>query len=173
MTGNLVVEFVAVLALVGWVIARQFTARPLTHRGPRILVVLAIIGAVQLFSVVQHHTISLYSGIGLLLTAVIAGLLGLARGATMRIWRDADGKAWRQGTIWTLGLWGVSIALHIAISTLLVMTQLASTADESLLRTPSILIYIAITLGAQHYLTYQRLNAHEANRACVPSFLAR
>lgn len=48
----------------------------------------------------------------LALLAVSAALslgLGVWRGQTIKVWRDADGTWWRQGSVLTLVLWGVLI----------------------------------------------------------------
>jgi hypothetical protein len=48
----------------------------------------------------------------LALLAVSAALslgLGVWRGQTIKVWRDADGTLWRQGSVLTLVPWGVLI----------------------------------------------------------------
>ena len=46
----------------------------------------------------------------LVVSAALSPGLGVWRGQTIKVWRDADGTLWRQGSVLTLVLWGVLIA---------------------------------------------------------------
>jgi hypothetical protein len=46
----------------------------------------------------------------LAVSAALSVGLGIWRGQTITVWRDADGAWWRQGSMLTLALWGALIA---------------------------------------------------------------
>lgn len=76
-----------------------------------------------------------------------AALLGLARGATMRIWRAADGTWMRRATPVTLGLWAVSIAVRLALGL----------AGHGQVPLETITFFLAITFAAQNLVTWLRM----------------
>jgi hypothetical protein len=100
-----------IAAVVVIVIARRFGRRRVNEQ--KALVVPLVIGAIGIAqgnAIDSHHT-TLTAG---LLTAevVTAVLLGLALGATMRLWRERDGSSWSQGTWLTFGVFLASIAVR-------------------------------------------------------------
>jgi hypothetical protein len=104
---------VAVIALIGWVIARQLAGEPL--RGRRVVllpVILTVIGAVDL-----HHTGHLNSAdIGCIAAgAVIAAAIGVGQGLVMRL-ESRHGGLWGQLPVGGLWLWGALIASRLLMA---------------------------------------------------------
>lgn len=100
-----------VLAVVVLVIVRRFTRRRVDER--RLLVIPLVIGAIGIGqgNVIDAHHAGLSTGL-LAVEIVAALLLGLGLGATMRVWREADGSLWSRGTWATFGVFVASIAVR-------------------------------------------------------------
>jgi hypothetical protein len=100
-----------VVAVVAIVIVRRFARRRVDER--RLLViplVVGVIGIAQGRPIDTHH-----AGLstGLLAAEIVAALLlGLGLGATMRVWREADGSLWSRGTWATFGVFVASIVIR-------------------------------------------------------------
>ncbi len=93
----------------------------------------------------------------LALLAVSAALslgLGVWRGQTIRVWRDADGTWWRQGSVLTLALWGVLI---VARGLLYGVGVAVGHRDASGLG--AVLVTLALSFAAQNTVTALRMNA--------------
>ena len=105
---------------------------------------LAIVGLVSALSDAKVHALS--AGQGAVLIALLLGDaigLGVVRAFTVRLWH-ADGQTVRQGSWLTVGLWLIGVAVHeggLAVAHI----------DSS-----SLLLYVGLTLGAQHIVLYAR-----------------
>jgi uncharacterized BrkB/YihY/UPF0761 family membrane protein len=92
---------------------------------------------------------------GLILIVVsllfLAGGMGAARAYSVKIWSNDQG-VFRQGTWWTIGLWLVSIGLHVAV-------ELFGHTGQS-----SLLLYFGITLGTQRLIIHARARPYFAGR---------
>jgi hypothetical protein len=100
-----------VLAVLALVIARRFTRRRLDER--RLLVIPLVLGGIGIAQGgavdPRHSALSA----GLLAAEILAALLlGLGLGATMHLWREADGSLWSQGTWATFGIFLASVAVR-------------------------------------------------------------
>ena len=107
MNVSIVADVLLIAAAVVWILARQVQVGRVK---PRLLwlvpLLLAFFGIRSLPSSTWHVPADL----GLLaVSAVISIGLGIWRGQTIRVWRDADGTWWRQGSALTLVLWGALI----------------------------------------------------------------
>lgn len=90
--------------------------------------------------------------IDLTLLAVNLGLglvLGLGRGATMRVWRGAGGLLMSQGTLLTLGLWLVSIAVRIGFGIL----------SHGATNMADLALFVGVTFGAQSAALWLRMQS--------------
>lgn len=157
---NTTTALIIVLAL-GWVIFRQFQARPLKDNTARIALVLAAIGLVQ--------TVQYVSGGGEVgLGHAIASLLGLGlavglaypRALTTKVFPGPDGRYLRQATLPTLGLWIVAIGGHFAID--LVVPALFGDHTGRGFAGVTTMLFIGVTLFAQSWFLQQRVAAHRA-----------
>ncbi|HEY0537605.1 MAG TPA: hypothetical protein VGD53_04515 [Actinoallomurus sp.] len=103
-----------VLAVVVLVIVRRFTRRRVDER--RLLILPLIIGGIGIAQggVIDTHHTALSAGL-LAVEIVAALLLGLGLGATMQVWRDADGSLWNRGTWVTFGVFLTSIAVRTGL----------------------------------------------------------
>jgi hypothetical protein len=78
------------------------------------------------------------------LAAAVA--LGLARGASSRLWRAADGTWMQRGTLLTLGLWVLSVAVRVGLG-------LAGHLEAEL---NTVVLFLAVTFGAQNLVVWLR-----------------
>ena len=90
----------------------------------------------------------------LALSAVISIGLGVWRGQTIRVWRDADGTWWRQGSVLTLVLWGVLIAARGVLYGVGVAVGHREASDLG-----AVLVTLALSFAAQNTVTALRMNA--------------
>src|SRR5947209_7261408 len=98
------------IAAAGFILVQQFQARPLNSRllfG--VPVALTLWGAGSL-----SHSSNAESVLFFALNAAVAAGLGIWRGSSVRVWTDA-GQTFQQGTIVTLGLWLVSLAVRFLL----------------------------------------------------------
>ncbi|MDQ2743107.1 MAG: hypothetical protein M3Z66_12545 [Chloroflexota bacterium] len=134
------------VAVAVFFIASQFQARRLTARALLIVpLVLAYFGLPGVEHLSSLDTIGFFA-----LNVVLALGFGLWRGFSFRVWRDG-GPAWRQGTAFTLALWGASIAARLillAAGHLVGLSGGAAMADLPFI--------FAITLGAQNLVIWLR-----------------
>ncbi len=93
----------------------------------------------------------------LLLSAAVSVGLGVWRGQTIRVWREADGSWWRQGSVLTLVLWG---ALLVARGVLYGLDAAVGHREASGLG--AILVSLALSFAAQNAVTALRMNATQS-----------
>jgi hypothetical protein len=152
MNASTVANVLLIGAAVVWVLARQVRRAPIK---PRLLlaapVVLAYFGIRGLPAWTWHRSADL----GLLaLSAALSVGLGIWRGQTIRVWREADGTWWRQGSVRTLVLWGVLI---VARGLLYGLDAALGHREASGLG--AILLTLALSFAAQNAVTAARMNA--------------
>jgi|GEM_PF-454617 len=112
-------NIVIAVAVAGWIISRQFTARRYGGSGddarrlfvlPLILVVLGVTQHQLVDPAHQAASVALLVG-GVLVEAALA--CGWA--FTTRVWREPDGSVWAKGTPAGLGIWLVMVAVRIGL----------------------------------------------------------
>jgi len=86
----------------------------------------------------------------LAVNAAVAVGFGIWRGQSFRVWTQGS-EIWMQGTLVTLGLWGVSIAVRIGLMATGHLLGI-STANTM----PELLILLGITFGAQNAVLWMR-----------------
>lgn len=155
MSGNLgYANIVIGLIVLAWVVSRQLRTRPV--REEQATKLLLVLGAVGLYEVAQyadrHHDVPLLAWGLLIVSLVLAAVLGVARGLTMRVWRDATGQLLQRGTPVTLALWGLSIAAHLGADALMH----GEGSNASGLGSAGIVLYLALTLGVQRVVVVRR-----------------
>jgi hypothetical protein len=139
-------------AAVIWVLARQVQRARIK---PRLLVaaplILAYFGIRSLPASSWHRSADL----GLLaLSAAVSVGLGVWRGQTIRVWREADGTWWRQGSVRTLALWGALLATRGLLYGLD-----AALGHREASGLGAILLSLAFSFAAQNAVTAARMNA--------------
>ena len=152
MNVNIVVDVLLIGAAVVWILARQVQVGRVK---PRLLwlvpLLLAFFGIRSLPSSTWHVPADL----GLLaVSAVISIGLGIWRGQTIRVWRDADGTWWRQGSALTLVLWG---ALIVARGLLYGVG--IGVGHREATNLGAILVTLALSFAAQNAVTALRMTA--------------
>jgi len=140
-------------AVVAWILYRQRAIRRVPLRfGPQLPVLIAVFGVIQFIDYTDTHRVS-FGVLGTVLASVAvgAGLMGVLRGYTVRLWGGPGGRVLRQGTWLTMALWLVSIAVHYGafglVHALHGPTGVASA---------SLLLYLAVSVGVQNNIVRQR-----------------
>lgn len=152
------------LIVVGLLLIRQMQPRPAKETSSiRIVLILRVIGIIEMKSAIGSHTVAAAT-VALPVVSLLAGAgLGAIRAATVRIWRDQDGSAWRQGTVLTAALWLASLATHLVMDAVIDhSTRIAA------LGTSSILLYLAVTLGVQREIVRWRAGRHTPGDGSAP-----
>jgi hypothetical protein len=103
-----------VVAVVAFVVVRRFSRRRVDERRLLVLpLVLGVVGIAQGHLTDAHHVAL---GTGILAAEVAASLLlGLGLGATVRVWREADGSLWSRGTWPAFGVFLASVAVRAGL----------------------------------------------------------
>ena len=90
-----------------WVLTRQVQVARVK---PRLLVLAPLVLAFFGIRSLPASTWRMPADLTLLAVSAALSLgLGVWRGQTIKVWRDADGTWWRQGSVRTLALWGALI----------------------------------------------------------------
>jgi hypothetical protein len=149
---GVVVDVLLIGAAVVWILARQVRVTPVK---PRLMwlvpLLLAFFGIRSLPSPTWHVPADLAL---LAVSAVISIGLGVWRGQTIRVWRDADGTWWRQGSALTLVLWGALIVARGLIYGIGV-----AVGHREATNLGAILVVLALSFAAQNAVTALRMNA--------------
>lgn len=148
MNASTVANLLLIAAAVVWILARQIQVARVK---PLLLVaapvVLAYFGIRSLPASFWHESANL----GLLAVGVAISIgLGLWRGQTIKVWRDADGTWWRQDR--TLVLWVVLIVALLYGIGVAVGHREASGLG-------AVLVTLALSFPAQNTVTALRMNA--------------
>ena len=141
--------FIGVLVL-GLVIWRQLIPRRV-RSNMRIVLVLAVIGLIQTGQYLhgRHLDATLFAEI--LGSLVLAGLFGLARAATVKLFLR-DGQWWSRGSWVTAILWVVSVAAHLGFDYLVGGHGTGSTSFGN----ATLLLYLAVTFAVQRMVVIAR-----------------
>lgn len=138
----------AVLALLLW---RQLQPRRVREDGAmRLTVILLVVGVFQAYPVLSGHPPTTVVVLLLLAGLVSGAVFGTLRAYTTKLWIQ-DNEVWRRGTGVTLVLWLVAVGLHFGIDYL--SEQQGAPAG---LGSSTIVLYLAVTLGIQRFITQQR-----------------
>jgi hypothetical protein len=140
-----VVNIIIGIAVVGLLIYRQWVTRPVRERSAaRLVLILGVIGVVEMVEASKGHHLGPATVGWIVVGLVIGAALGAARATTTRVWRDANGTAWRRGSVLTAALWIVSLAAHFGIDALIDHSTTAKGLGSA-----DILLYLAVSLGVQ------------------------
>ncbi len=147
-----VANVILITAAVVWILWKQVRPAPIKAR----MLVLAPL-VMGYFGVKDTPSSTWSSGTAVTLIAVGAVFsigLGLARGATIRVWREQDGRMWRQGSKYTMFLWGALLVVRVVVAAVA-----SATHDHAATGTGPILLSLALTFAAQNVVTGLRMNA--------------
>jgi hypothetical protein len=140
-------------AALAWVLYRQRRVRRVRLRfAGRVPVVLSLIGLFQFLHYTETHSLGAKVSAIVIGSFVIgASVFGALRALTVRLTPIQRGALSQQATWLTIGLWLVSVGVHLSLS-----------AFVSALHGPigvtaaSVLLYLAISLGVQNTVVHQR-----------------
>jgi hypothetical protein len=151
MSASNVVDLLLIAAAVIWVLARQIQ---LARVKPRLLLLAPLVLAFFGIRTLPASTWRVPADLGLLAVSAALSLgLGAWRGQTIRVWRDADGSWWRQGSMFTLALWGV-----LAIARGLLYAVGAAVGHREAVGLGAVLLTLALSFAAQNTVTALRMN---------------
>lgn len=142
-------------ALIGLIITRQMKKTAVKEKWAA-QIVLAILGATQFYQAIKLAGVINSSALifALLGSLVIAGGMALVRAPLYQLSVE-DGQVFRQGGVGAGIMWLVTVALHLGYDQLIGALHIVGfTAVAS----PSLLLYLAVSLGMQKYLVLQRAN---------------
>ncbi|WP_211766135.1 DUF1453 family protein [Kutzneria sp. CA-103260] len=145
------VNVVIGLAVLALLLYRQLQPRRVREDGAlRLTVILLVVGVIQAYPVVSNHPPTTIVVLLLLAGLVSGAVFGTLRAYTTKLWiKDED--VWRQGTWLTLVLWLVAVGLHFGIDYLSERQGAPAGLGSS-----TIVLYLAVTLGIQRFITQQR-----------------
>jgi hypothetical protein len=152
MNASTAADLLLIAAAVVWVLARQLQRARVK---PRLLLLAPLVLAYFGIRGLPASTWRVPADLGLLAVSAALSLgLGAWRGQTIRVWRDTDGTWWRQGSVFTLVLWGVLI---VARGVLYGVDVAVGHREASGLG--AVLVTLALSFAAQNAVTALRMNA--------------
>lgn len=155
MTSTQVIDVIIGIGVVTLVVMRQFKARRAKENSSaRLVLILGLIGIVEIVNARRGYSIGAVTWTWIIASLVAGAGLGALRGATVTLWRDPQGVAWRKGTPLTAALWVVSFVAHLALEVGINHSTKATSLGAS-----SILLYLAVTLGVQREIVRWRASA--------------
>lgn len=146
------------VAVLGLLIYRQLSARPV-QGNQRIVLILVIIGLIETAQYLQKLHAGSAAIVALIGSLVLAALFGAMRAATVRIWLQ-DGQVWAKGNLLTAALWIAALAAHLGYDYLIGQHK-----DIGGLGDATLVLYLAISLAVQRVIVSaraQRLNPASA-----------
>ena len=152
MNASTVADVLLIGAAVVWVLARQVQVARVK---PRLLVLAPLVLAFFGIRSLPASTWRVPADLALLAVSAALSLgLGVWRGQTIKVWRDADGTWWRQGSVLTLVLWGVLIVARGLLYGVGVAVGHRQASDLG-----AVLVTLALSFAAQNTVTALRMNA--------------
>ncbi|WP_214415302.1 hypothetical protein [Sphaerisporangium fuscum] len=141
----------AVLAVIAFVVYRQFKTRQATGYGLRYFALAMIVAGLASGGLVVKENLLL--GVALLAVELVVAVgFGVLRARTVRVWRDEDGVLWSRGTGWTMLGWLASVLARVgiyAVGQALGLPQPPTT----------MLVFMGVTVGTQAFVVARRARA--------------
>jgi len=135
-------------------LSRQLTVRRL-RENYRLMVILAIIGAVEFVDFLNGHPHNDSRIVAAVVgSLVLAAVLGAARAPTVRVWRGQDGQLLRKGTWLTAVLWVVAFAAHLGYDYLVAGHVTGDNGGD--VGNATIVLYLVVSLTVQRYIMLAR-----------------
>ena len=164
MNSNIASALIIGVVAVAFILYRQLRERPVRENPAKLVVILAAIGAAQTASYLSvHRVVPVGEVVAVVVGFDVAALVATPQARSMRVYRRAsDGVMVRSGTPVTAAWWIVAISAHAAIGSLipLVVDGRAGSPFGGL-EQPTLLIYLAVTLGVQGFITAARARRHD------------
>ena len=159
MSSSDAVSLVIGLAVLALVLYRQLATRRLSE-SYRLSIILAIIGAWQFANFLKGHPGN-PGGIteAVVGSLVLAGVFGVARAITVRVWRQG-GLLMRKGTWITAILWIIAVAAHYGYDDL--VAGHITGKNGSNVGNATVLLYLVISLTVQQFVLLARVKRQDA-----------
>jgi multisubunit Na+/H+ antiporter MnhC subunit len=159
MSSSDAVSLVIGLAVLALVLYRQLATRRLSE-SYRLSIILAVIGAVQFVDFLKGHPGN-PGGIteAVVGSLVLAGVFGVARAITVRVWRQG-GQLMRKGTWITAILWIIAVAAHYGYDDL--VAGHITGKNGSSVGNATVLLYLVISLTVQQFVLLARVQRQDA-----------
>ena len=107
---------VVIIAVVGYVVARQFQARQFSGNARRMLILPAVLAVMALenHNLIDHRHQA--TAVALLVVGVVVEVgMGCVWGFTTRVWRDQSGTIWAKGTKATAFAWIGMVLIRVGL----------------------------------------------------------
>lgn len=155
-------EIFAVIVFVGYAVYKQTHRAEVLDEGRlKMALIYGIVGlSVGGFAMPQGGTAVLLLAASIGLSVVV----GVARGRYTRVWAEPDGRVFRQGTTFTVGLFLGMIAVKFGIGTYAYFHQIQDGGGFA-----EILIMMAVMVAVQAQMIHVRAHAHALTDARQPS----
>jgi hypothetical protein len=140
------------LVVVAFVCYRQLQSRPVREdRGVLIFLILLVFGLYQAFTFMENTAVSTDVLVITVASLIVGVGLGLLRGRLVHLWRSG-GKLLRRGNGWTIVIWIIGLGIHLGTD------FVGSSLDRAAagFATNTLLVYIALSLGAQRFIVLRR-----------------
>ena len=144
------VDLVIGVLVLGLVIYRQLIPRRVKSN-TRIVLVIAVIGLSQTGQYLKGRHIDATLVAEIIGSLVLAGLFGLARASTVKLF-IRDGQWWSRGNWVTAILWVLSVAAHLGFDYLVAGHGPGSASFAN----ATLLIYLAVTFAVQRMVVVAR-----------------
>lgn len=138
------------IVVLGLLIFRQLAPRRVSASSLRIMLILGVIGVAELAGFLHKHHGGTTLDAALGGSLVLALVFGVLRAMTTRIWQQ-DGSAWSQGNWLTALLWVLALGAHLGYDALLDQHHGTAGLGEA-----TLVLYLAVSLGAQRLIVMQR-----------------
>ena len=150
-TVSTIAEVIAITGLVGYAIYRQTHLAEVTRKGRfKMAIVYAIIGVAVGGFVPPSST----GAFALLAASIILSLaVGVGRGALTRVWREPDGRIFRQGTPLTVSMFVGMIVVKIGMGVLAYFAHITDSSGFA-----EIMVMMAIMVAVQAEMIQRRAN---------------
>jgi predicted permease len=136
------------IALIGWLLSRQIRIRPVRDSSSaKLFLVLGAIGLIETIDTIHtkgNGTVGTATILWIAGSLVVAAVFGVVRAMNVKVWKNKAGRIVSKGSVTTIVLWIVSLALHFAFE-----LGIDHSSDVSGLGSVTILLYIALSLGVQ------------------------
>jgi hypothetical protein len=145
-------DIAAGVVILGLLIYRQLSSRPVNATGLRLVAILAVIGVVEAYQFLDKHHSGAVTYAALGGSLVLAAVFSVLRAVTVRVWLQG-GQPWSKGNWLTAALWIIALAAHLGYDALVTPGR-----GSSGLGAATVVLYLAVSLGLQRAITQVRAN---------------
>jgi len=143
-----VTELIIILALTGYAIYRQTQVNEITGKNRfKLAIIYGVVGII-----VGVHVPHTAAALGILAISLLASLVvGLIRGRHTTMWREADGRIYTRGTVFTVSIFLALIAFKFGLGTVAYFAHITGNSGIG-----EILLMIGLMVGVQAQIIWNR-----------------